>query len=175
MERFGQDLHCARGVGWWRLEGRLCKDSVAVPDMDIVVTAKPMVLLDRFRQQGRLGGARPRWWTCAKDRSCDLRLHGSACLPQASSSDARLSESTSPRCPSWHHHCRGCTPFWGYSRFREHGNATLQCHVVKIQGSYPSRAALGDGSSGVSRCEGALVTLHVDPFDEFLSAGRCGS
>ena len=40
---------------------------VAAPDMDFVVTAKPMVLLDRFRQQGRLGGG-PTRWTCVKDR-----------------------------------------------------------------------------------------------------------
>lgn len=47
---------------------------VAVPEVDIVVTAKPKVLLDRFRQQGRLGGGPTRVVDLRKVQKAAIRV-----------------------------------------------------------------------------------------------------
>ena len=96
-------LTCFRGAGGWL---RTALGS-GVLEVDVVVTAKSNFFLGRFRQQGS-------WESCLTrvlTENCDLRLHGLACLPQASSSSALHSEATKVSL----NHC------WGSLTARQHG------------------------------------------------------
>ena len=163
MERFGQDsdffLRC-RVVGCSRADFvRRANLGVAAPDMDFVVTAKPMVLLDRFRQQGRLGGG-PTRWTCVKDRklrSASSRTGSSSAglkfRRSAFRSDERKVSLLAPPLLGLVDDSRAIVVSVNTA------TPLPQCHVyhrmrtsgTKRQGSYPSRAALRKCSCHTAR------------------------